>query len=38
MNFDTIKEIAKNKWDRLSKPYQAGICIVLIVLLVFIIA
>ena len=37
MNFDTIKEKVKNKWNALPKKYQAAIGVLIIVVVILII-
>ena len=37
MNLETIKEFIKEKWSMLTMPYKAGIAIVILIAIIFIV-
>ena len=34
MNFDTIKEKAKDKWNALPKKYKIGVCVAVVIIVI----
>tara|TARA_R100000458_G_scaffold58360_1_gene66244 strand:- start:473 stop:589 length:117 start_codon:yes stop_codon:yes gene_type:complete len=37
MNIETIKQFIKDKWSMLTMPYKAGIAIVILIAIIFIV-
>ena len=37
MNIETIKQFIKDKWSTLTMPYKAGIAIVILIAIIFIV-
>jgi len=38
MNFEIIKEQAKDKWNALPKKYKIGVCVAVVIIVIAIIA